>query len=205
MLFSQDAPRERVSIAGFQDRYGALENNDAVVEMLVDEMHCTACDLDAEVEGLPLRVEPRKGREQRRMDIENAVWEGGDELGRQQAHVPGQANQLNAMRAQAGNHVGIVHSARASLGDEDFGGKSQLARLGKAFCFGDIRDHNGDLRAFEPSLADRFGNRNKVRSAAGEQNAEADRRVVGIQLQMEFPRGLKLVPSPTCIGPGGRP
>ena len=53
------------------------------------------------------------------MDVENAIGEGGDELRREQPHVAGQADQIDMVLAQAGEHIGVVLGAGAALGDKD--------------------------------------------------------------------------------------
>ena len=63
-------------IIGFVNGHSPLQDDDAVVEMLVDKMHGAPCDFDAVVEGLLLRVKAGKGGEQRWMDIQNALRKG---------------------------------------------------------------------------------------------------------------------------------
>ena len=52
------------------------------------------------------------------MDVENAIAERGHKLFRQQPHVTGQANQIYAVRAQAGDYVGVVLLALAAFRNE---------------------------------------------------------------------------------------
>jgi len=42
VLFGEDAGGERVGVVGFEDGDRALQDDDAVVEMLVDKMHRAA-------------------------------------------------------------------------------------------------------------------------------------------------------------------
>ena len=72
------------------------------------------------------------------MDVENAIGKGGDEAGREQAHVAGQADEVDTVVAQAGNHVGIVLGALAAFGDKDCVRQTQLTCRGDAGSVGDI-------------------------------------------------------------------
>jgi len=54
MLFNEDAGGEGVGGVGGEDGDGALEDDDAVVEVLVDKMDGAASELDSVVEGLLL-------------------------------------------------------------------------------------------------------------------------------------------------------
>ena len=122
MLFDQDAVGERVGVVGFEHRNDPLQDDDAVIQMLVDEVHRAAGDLHAVVEGLGLRLEAGEGGQQRRMNVEDAVGEGVDEFRREQAHVAGQADQIHVVRAQGG---------RACRGRARRGGG--LSRRGRRF------------------------------------------------------------------------
>ncbi len=53
------------------------------------------------------------------MNVENAIGKGGDELRREKAHVAGQADQIDVVRFEAGDDVGVVFVALAAFGDED--------------------------------------------------------------------------------------
>ncbi len=91
-----------------------------MVQVLVDKMDGTAGDLDAVVKGLGLGIEAGKGGEQRGMDVEDAVGEGGNKLRGQEAHIAGKADQVDAMSAKARRrHVGIVFGAGTAPGNEE--------------------------------------------------------------------------------------
>jgi hypothetical protein len=62
VLLLEDAGREGVCVVAFEDGDGFLQDDDAVVELLVDEVDGAAGDLDAVVEGLVLRVEAGCGK-----------------------------------------------------------------------------------------------------------------------------------------------
>jgi len=83
-----------------------------------------------------------------------------------------------------------VLGALAAPGEKNHARQPQLLRSGKAGSLGHIRDHHGDLHALQPSGADRFRNGQKIRPAAGEQDAEANRRIIRCESQ-DFPQKLK--------------
>lgn len=62
VLFGENAGGEGVGIVGIEHRDGTLENDDAVVEVLIDEVDGAAGDLDSVVEGLLLGIEAGEGR-----------------------------------------------------------------------------------------------------------------------------------------------
>ena len=116
---------------------------------------------------------------------------------REEPHVAGQANQIDAVRAQAGDHIGVVLFALASAGNKDRGGQTHLARFGQAGCVSDIRDDDGDFGALQAAGANGFGNGKEVGAAAGEEDAEATLRVLAaaFRLRMQMQILLRLTPT----------
>ena len=70
VLLGENALCEGVGVVGVERGNRALEDDDAVVEMLIDKVDGAAGELDAVVEGLGLRIEAGKGGQQRGMNIE---------------------------------------------------------------------------------------------------------------------------------------
>jgi len=173
VLFGEDALGKGVGVVGVENGDGALEDDDAVVEVFVDEVHGAAGDFDAVVEGLLLGVEAGEGGQERWVDVEDAIWEGGDECGREQAHVAGEADEVDGMLAEACDQVGVVGFARAAFGDESGGGKAEVAGCGEAGSIGDVGDDDGDFDAGEAAGADGVRDGEEVGTAAGEEDAEA--------------------------------
>jgi hypothetical protein len=60
VLFGQDALGERVGVVGLEDGNGALQDDDAVIQVLVDKMDGAAGDFCAVVEGLRWASRPGK-------------------------------------------------------------------------------------------------------------------------------------------------
>ena len=57
VFFGENAGGEGVSVVGVEYRDGALEDDDAVVEMLIDEVDGAAGEFDTKVQCLLLRLE----------------------------------------------------------------------------------------------------------------------------------------------------
>ena len=72
------------------------------------------------------------------MDVEDAVGEGCDKARREQAHVAGEADEVDVVFAQAGDEVGVVVGAGAAFGDVDGGGKVEVASGLDAGGVGDV-------------------------------------------------------------------
>jgi hypothetical protein len=119
VFFGQNPRGERLGVVGLQHRNSALQNNGSVIQMLIYKMHSAAGHLDAIVEGLLLGFKTREGRQKRWVNVENPVGKCGNELGRQKAHVPGEADQIDVVGAQGGDDIGIVLGASSAFGDED--------------------------------------------------------------------------------------
>ena len=176
VLFDEDALGEGVGVVRIEDGDRALEDDGAMIEVLVDEVDGAAGDFDSVIERLLLGVEARECGQQRGMDIEDAVGEGGDEAGREQAHVTGEADEVDVVSAEADNEVGVVLGAGAAFGDEYGGGEVEVAGGGDALCFGGVGEDDGDFDVVEAAFADGAGNGKEVGAAAGEEDAEAQGR-----------------------------
>ena len=78
-----------------------------MVEMFVDEVDGASSDLDSVGEGLLLRVKARESGSSEG-GFQDALREGLDEFGREQAHISGEADEVNLMAAQAGDDLGVM-------------------------------------------------------------------------------------------------
>src|SRR4051794_10863145 len=80
VLLLQDSRPKRLLGVAVQYRHAALHDDGAVVTIFVNEMHSAARDLNSVVERLLLRVQPRERRQQRRMDVQNAMRKSAHEI-----------------------------------------------------------------------------------------------------------------------------
>ena len=92
MFLFQDALGQSVLVVGVKDRDCGLQDDGAGVEIFVDEVDGATGEFDAVIEGLFLRFKAGEGREERGMDIKDALGKGGDEIRREEAHVAGEAD-----------------------------------------------------------------------------------------------------------------
>ena len=76
VLFAQDVLGEGGFGVIVGDGDDGLQNDGAGVKIFVDEMNRAAGKFYAVFEGLALGFEAGKRRQQRRMDIQDAIWEG---------------------------------------------------------------------------------------------------------------------------------
>jgi len=130
VLFREDPRGERVFVVGLKHRDRALHHDCAVIELFIDKVYGAARDLYAVGECLLLRFKPRERGQKRGMNVENAMGEGGDKLPGEEAHVAGQANQIHAVRAQAGNDFGVMLFALAAARLKDCGRQAKSLRGG---------------------------------------------------------------------------
>ncbi len=82
MFRLEDARREQIFIVIILHRDGSLGHDGAVIELLFHEVHRAAADLHTMLQGLALGVKTGERGQQGRMDIENALRIGADELRR---------------------------------------------------------------------------------------------------------------------------
>jgi len=123
VLFDEDAIGKGRGVVGFENEDAALQNDCALVEMVIDKVDRATDDFDAVVEGLLLGVEAGEGRKQRRMNVEDAIRKGCDESRREQTHVAGETDEVDIVLAQTSDKVGVVFGSRAALGNEEGSGK----------------------------------------------------------------------------------
>ena len=115
----QNSRGQRVLVVGVQHRDRFLHDDGSVVEFFIHKMHGAAGDFYAVGEGLFLRFEAGECGQQRRMNIQNAPRKLLHEPGREQAHVSGQADQIDFVLLQRGDDFAIVLFARLALGRND--------------------------------------------------------------------------------------
>src|SRR5436305_14785230 len=96
MFLLENSCRQRMLVVVVEHRYDFLQDDRTVVKVFIYKMNSATGELDAVFKGLLLRCEAREGRQQRRMNLENAIRKGAHKLWREQPHVSGEANQFDA-------------------------------------------------------------------------------------------------------------
>ena len=89
------ADERRLVVIGMH-RHNRLGDDRPGIDLGADEMHRAAGKPHPGGERLTLRVQSRKSRQQRGVDIDEPVAPSIDKAGVENAHEPGQRHQLNA-------------------------------------------------------------------------------------------------------------
>src|SRR5260370_5655112 len=107
-------------------------------------------------EGLALRFKAGERREQRWVNVQDAIWIFCDEEGRQQAHVSGEADEIDFVFVKNGGDLAVVDFAlEAFRRDHAIGNAERFSTLdaGRAFA---IADDDSDLRIRNAACRDAF-------------------------------------------------
>src|SRR5438477_11930274 len=86
--------------------------------------------------------------QKRRMDIENASWELLHEPGREQAHVPGEADQVNFVFFERGNNFAIVLFTFFALRRNHQRCETKPAGNFEPCGIRSVRDHHRDMSSW---------------------------------------------------------
>src|SRR5262249_7536770 len=119
-------------------------------------------------------VEPLEGGQQGRVDVEHPSLPARHEPGREQAHEPGEADDVDRLRLELGLHGALERlaiPAEARVID-DRGGQMRLARGGEPFGVRAIGEHERDLGGIVGG-ARRRDQRPHVGAASGDQDRDA--------------------------------
>jgi hypothetical protein len=173
MLFEEYARRQSFDRIIVLDGHDLLRDDRPTVQHLVNEMNCAASPFDSMLQGLPLRIEAGKGRQQGRMNIENASAKSLYELGREQSHITGQADQINRASAKGSDCFPVMQDSRAPAPLNEERLKASLGGARETLCVFLVADDDRDLSFRKTPFADGTGKRQHVRAAPGDQNSDA--------------------------------
>src|SRR6476646_7098267 len=126
---------------------------------------------------LSLGVDTRKRRQQRRVNVQDAVAVLRDERGAEQAHVSGQHDVVRLRFVERAQHVGFMRLAIRIAAVVD-----DVSRVAPAFRARDARrvaavgDHADDPR-IELAALDRLMDCREVRTAPRKENGQADHSI----------------------------
>src|SRR5271157_1480289 len=95
-LFKNPRGQTPLIVTG-ENRHNPLGDDDSVIELFVNEVDRASGDIHAILERLPRRVPAWKGWQQGGMDVQNTLRICLDKLRGEQAHVSGEADQVNLM------------------------------------------------------------------------------------------------------------
>ena len=171
MLLLENAFCKRMGIILLQDWHGFLQDDDTVIQLLVDKVYGAARDLYSVIKCLLLCIEPREGRQQRWMDIENALRKCLNKFYGEETHITCQADKVHVMLSQACDDFGVMLSA---LTPTCFNRNRRMTALDsrrQARRFSLVRDDNCNFCIRQFSVGNRIGNRQKIGSAPREKDA----------------------------------
>ncbi len=139
--------RRRESVLGVvvEHRDGGLANDGAGVETFVDEVHGASGDLDAVRERGGLRVQSRERTAAATDGCSGCAGGIADETGTEDAHVAGQADQVDPISFELGCDLLVVDLAIEAFRGENDCVQSALTGDIDPGRVGAIGNHDGDL------------------------------------------------------------
>jgi hypothetical protein len=173
MLFSQDFFGEGGFRVLIEHGHCSLQNDRAGVEIFVDEVDGATGEFYAIFEGLALGFEAGKRRQQRRMNIQDAIGKFCDKKRGEKAHVAGETDEVDAVLVEDGGNLAVVgFSLKAFRGNDTGLDSARFGALdaGRAFA---IADGDGDFRIGDAASRHAFRERLEVRAAAAQEHAYA--------------------------------
>ena len=117
MLLDEDPRAQRVGRISVEHRHRPLNDDRSAIELRRHQVHGHAADLDAVLERLALRVDARKRRQQRRVDVQDGVRKRLEERRADQPHVAGQADEPDIARLQLARQRAIVARRATAIRD----------------------------------------------------------------------------------------
>lgn len=172
MLLHEDALGESVLVVGGEYGDSFLQDDCAVVEMLIHKMYGASAELHAIIKGLALRLQSGEGWEQGWMDVQDFAGELLHEPRGEQAQVSGKDDQLDARLAQGSHYLLIMLEALESLAGQHCDLQAEFAGGVDAGGIRAIADDDGDL-CLELATGDMRGNGEEVGAASGKKYAKS--------------------------------
>ena|SRR5438128_1142123 len=108
MFFDENPRSQNLDRIVLVNRHFMLYNYRSAVQRLVNEMNRASARLRSLIQRLLLRFKSGEQRQQAGMNIQNASAKTFDEFMRKNAHVSGEANQIDIPRAQLRDDFAIV-------------------------------------------------------------------------------------------------
>ncbi len=172
MLLDEDSCRQRLHRVGIEHRHGGLKHDWAAIELRRHQMHGRAAHAHAVLQRLPLRVEPRKRGQQRRVNVEDAIRERLEQRRADAPHETGETDEADiAIVQEPDDHAIVIVASGVITRPEIHGFDPGRPRARKTVGFRPIGDHNRDRRV-EFRAGRRIDDRLEVAAAPGDENGE---------------------------------
>ena len=173
VLLDKDPRGERIHGVVIENRHGRLQHNRSPIEVCGHQMHGRASHPDTVFERLALCVQAWERRQQRRVNIENALGKRIEQGRPDEAHEARQADQADIAGSEHVHEgaipgVPVAVIARAEMDGFD----ACIARPAQPWRLSPVGDDNRDRRVKPPNLHS-VDDRLEVRSQAGDQDPQA--------------------------------
>ena len=146
-------------------------------QRLVNKVNGAARPTNSVLERLPVRMKPRKGRKQARMNIEHAPAKSLREFRRKYSHVTGQTNQLDSSLIKSRDDSPVMLDTRlpATLNHQRL--QPALASVHKTRRVFLIANYNRNLRIRDAPLTHSICQRHHVRPTTRNENANTKHKL----------------------------
>src|SRR5271154_4465646 len=177
MLLLLDARCQPLFVVAGQHGHSGLHDHRADIDARRDEEYGASRDLDAIFDRILRPVDSRKRRQQAVVNIHDAAGKRFEHHRRQQPHKARQRKQLDLASLQRGEDGAVEVLARRELAMvDDRRLDSVTARALESLRLGAIRNDETDF-GFEIAVQNRVDDGLQIGAAAGNQDAEFDRRI----------------------------
>jgi hypothetical protein len=164
VLLFENARGERLHRVVVAHVDAALHDDRSAIECLVDKVNRAPGDFHAMRESLCLRIDTGKRRQQRRMNVDDAIRIRSEKQRAEQAHVTGESDEIGTCLLQHTQNFTLVCGTIGEIAIVDHqSGVSPLACPGDPGRVGAIGNHHGDL-GIQLFLNDGLMNRREIRS-----------------------------------------
>ena len=143
----------------------------AGVQHLIHKVHGAPAEFHAVVERLALGVQPRKGGQQRRVNIEHALREGPHEIRAQQAREARQAHQVDRIPVELVDQPVVIRDALHAERRQQDCVQATLPRRLEPLSTGPISNYDRDL-GLDSAAGHLIGDSFEVGAAPRQQNAQ---------------------------------
>jgi len=146
MLHGEDSLLERIGRVVFENGDDTLRDDRTRIDARVNQMDGAATHTDPRLKRLPLRMKARKGRQERRMNVDDPVGEGVEHGGGDNPHKSCQTDPLHTVRLESSNRLLIPRGPlRERFARDDFDRDTRGMRALQRVGLRAVREHDGDF------------------------------------------------------------
>lgn len=165
MLLDEDPCGKALNGIVITNLHWGLQHDWTAVEFTGNEVDRRTCDLDTVLQRLALSIDAGKCRQQGRMDVQDRIWEGIEQVRANQPHEPSQTDERHLTLQQCAGYRPVEVDALSELSVID----NQRFDAGRPRAFkprrlGAVRDDDRDP-GLQTALGDRVDQRLEVAAA----------------------------------------